>query len=82
MSIVKKFDFNEALFLDNNDVLSNYRNQFFFPKKNNKKCLYFSGNSLGLQPKVVREYINSELEDSERVTIIFLSPWMQLYLSC
>ena len=63
MSDVKKFNLEEARLLDDNDALSIYRDQFFFPKINNKKCLYFSGNSLGLQPKSVTDYIQSELND-------------------
>lgn len=63
MSDIKKFNLEEARLLDDNDVLSIYRDQFFFPKINNKKCLYFSGNSLGLQPKSVIDYIQSELND-------------------
>ncbi len=50
--------------LDAADSLSHYRNQFHIPKDSNgKNWLYFTGNSLGLQPKATKEYINQELED-------------------
>ena len=49
---------------DKEDTLSHLRNQFHIPKdKNGKDWLYFTGNSLGLQPKSTKEYINQELED-------------------
>jgi kynureninase len=50
--------------LDKEDVLSKYRNQFHIPKdKQGNEWLYFTGNSLGLQPKSTKKYINQELED-------------------
>ncbi len=50
--------------LDAADSLSHYRNQFHIPKgSKGKNWLYFTGNSLGLQPKATKEYINQELED-------------------
>jgi kynureninase len=49
---------------DKEDALAHLRNQFHIPKdKNGKDWLYFTGNSLGLQPKATKEYINQELED-------------------
>ena len=49
---------------DQNDALASYRNQFHIPKdKNGKNLIYMTGNSLGLQPKSVKNYINQELED-------------------
>ncbi|MDC3336833.1 kynureninase [Flavobacteriales bacterium] len=48
---------------DSNDILKNYRDRFHFPKIGNNECLYFTGNSLGLQPKTTKEYINRELDD-------------------
>jgi kynureninase len=49
--------------LDANDRLASFRERFYFPQHNGKDMLYFTGNSLGLQPKSVRESINQELED-------------------
>ena len=48
---------------DQQDELSAYRQRFYLPKINGKDVLYFTGNSLGLQPKSTREYIQQELDD-------------------
>lgn len=49
---------------DQDDQLSHYRNQFHIPKdKHGNELIYFTGNSLGLQPKSTKAYINQELED-------------------
>ncbi len=49
---------------DELDKLSNYRNQFHIPKdKDGNEWIYMTGNSLGLQPKQTKAYINQELED-------------------
>ncbi|MGC6428988.1 MAG: kynureninase [Flavobacteriales bacterium] len=49
--------------LDQNDTLSSYRELFNIPKINNKEAFYFTGNSLGLQPKSTESYLKQELED-------------------
>ena len=49
--------------LDKQDELKKYREQFFFPKHEGKDAIYFTGNSLGLQPKTVQQYIQQELND-------------------
>ena len=55
---------NYAKKQDNLDELSDYRNQFHIPKDNNgKELIYLTGNSLGLQPKSTKKYINQELDD-------------------
>lgn len=49
---------------DQNDQLSKYRQQFHIPKDSNgNDLIYMTGNSLGLQPKSTKSYINQELED-------------------
>jgi kynureninase len=48
---------------DGNDPLSSYRKQFIFPTFTKDKVVYFTGNSLGLQPKSVASHIQQELED-------------------
>jgi len=49
---------------DQNDDLSSYRTQFHIPKDTNgNELIYMTGNSLGLQPKITKDYINEELED-------------------
>ncbi|MDC1068384.1 kynureninase [Candidatus Kapabacteria bacterium] len=55
---------NTALELDAQDPLKKYRDYFHFPKgKSREKVLYFTGNSLGLQPKNTAQHINQELKD-------------------
>ena len=49
--------------LDANDRLKKFRHQFHIPQFNGKDSIYFTGNSLGLQPKRVSEYIQQELDD-------------------
>ena len=46
------------------DELSQYRQQFHIPEdKDGNDWLYFTGNSLGLQPKSTQKYIQQELDD-------------------
>lgn len=55
-----------ALEMDANDSLAQYRERFYIPKtQSGEDCIYFCGNSLGLQPKTVRAYIEQELKDWE-----------------
>ncbi len=64
--IIYRNDEAFAIEMDSQDQLANYRNLFHFPKDaNGKPVLYFCGNSLGLQPKSVRTYIEQELKDWE-----------------
>lgn len=48
---------------DEHDELARFRQAFYFPETDADYCVYFTGNSLGLQPKSVREYIDIELDD-------------------
>lgn len=53
-----------ALQQDQKDQLSNFRNQFHIPKDDNgNELVYMTGNSLGLQPKITKNYIDQELND-------------------
>jgi kynureninase len=55
---------------DQNDVLASYRSRFHIPKDNQgKELIYMTGNSLGLQPKSTKDYINQELEDWARLGV-------------
>jgi kynureninase len=49
--------------LDAQDELSQYRNEFIFPKVNGKQVIYFTGNSLGLQPKRTKTYVDEVMND-------------------
>ena len=48
---------------DANDSLRAYRERFFVPTFHQNPVRYFTGNSLGLQPKTVGSYIQQELDD-------------------
>lgn len=52
-----------ALKMDENDPLQEYRSKFYIPEVNGAPSIYFTGNSLGLQPKSTQTYIQQELED-------------------
>jgi len=49
--------------LDAQDELKNYRDEFIFPKVNGKQVIYFTGNSLGLQPKRTKQYVDEVMTD-------------------
>ena len=49
--------------LDAQDPLKQYQNEFSFPKVKGKKAIYFTGNSLGLQPKRARTYVDEVMND-------------------
>ncbi|XP_020639891.2 kynureninase isoform X2 [Pogona vitticeps] len=63
-----------ALHLDEEDGLKHLRQCFHIPKvkdlpptnpalvKANENCIYFAGNSLGLQPKKIKTYLDEELD--------------------
>lgn len=65
--------------LDKNDVLAEYRNRFYFPFINGKTQIYFTGNSLGLQPVATESYINQELNDWKTLGVeghfLAKNPW-------
>ena len=49
--------------LDEQDTLKSFREKFYIPFINGKDSIYFTGNSLGLQPKTTQDYVVNELED-------------------
>ncbi|MFB6305856.1 MAG: kynureninase, partial [Flavobacteriales bacterium] len=50
--------------------LKHYRDKFHIPKDSNgNEKIYFCGNSLGLQPKTARSYIEQELRDWETMGV-------------
>jgi kynureninase len=54
---------DKATTLDNRDELASFREDFYFPKHPSGRTVYFTGNSLGLQPKSAETFIREELED-------------------
>lgn len=53
----------EARELDAADPLSKFRERFIFPQHHGEDALYFTGNSLGLQPKSALGALQTEIED-------------------
>jgi len=49
--------------LDAKDELRKYRDEFCFPHVNGKQVIYFTGNSLGLQPKRTKAYVDEVMND-------------------
>ena len=69
---------------DKNDALSAYRNQFHIPKdKQGNELIYMTGNSLGLQPKRTKAYINQELDDWANLGVEghtdAMHPWLKYH---
>lgn len=57
------FDRDFAQNADRQDPLRAFRDKFHFPQHQGTDVVYFTGNSLGLQPKTTRSYIEQELND-------------------
>ena len=51
--------------MDKKDPLRSFRNEFHIPVINDQQVIYYTGNSLGLQPKRTRSYIEKEMKDWE-----------------
>lgn len=59
-----------ALGFDEADPMRQFAERFAFPETaNGSRPLYFTGNSLGLMPKKVREYVSQELDDWSRLAV-------------
>jgi kynureninase len=56
-----EFSLEYALEQDRKDLLKRFRSEFLFPQHNGKPVVYLTGNSLGLQPKKAKQYIEEEL---------------------
>jgi kynureninase len=61
MSFQNTLEFAQKL--DNEDSLGKYRDEFHFPKIDGKQVIYFTGNSLGLQPKSAQRFVNDIMTD-------------------
>ncbi len=60
MQYINSLEYAQSL--DAKDSLKSFREEFYIPKHKGEDTLYFTGNSLGLQPKETAKYINEELE--------------------
>ena len=57
-------DENFAKQLDAEDPLQSFREKFYLPlNEDGKPLIYFAGNSLGLMPKLAREFVDQDLDD-------------------
>ena len=56
----------EAVDRDGQDPLASFRDRFHMPPHGDGDALYFTGNSLGLQPVQASTFIEGELEDWRR----------------
>ncbi|KAL1304418.1 hypothetical protein AAFC00_003416 [Neodothiora populina] len=90
--------------MDAQDPLKHLREQFIIPSvtdisrgelstndDNAEKSIYFCGNSLGLQPKAVREYVNGQLSTWSTIAVKGhfqtlesspIKPWQHMAQSC
>ena len=56
--------------MDATDPLENFREKFYLPRRpNGEEYIYFTGNSLGLQPKTARGYVEQELKDWQELGV-------------
>jgi kynureninase len=60
---------NLAARYDAEDPLKGYREKFHIPQQNGRDVIYFAGNSLGLQPKTTKQYIEQELDDWAKLAV-------------
>ena len=61
MNFINSREFAQQL--DTQDELAHYKNEFIFPQHNGKNVIYFTGNSLGLQPKRTKAYVDEVMND-------------------
>lgn len=68
---------------DKDDKLASFRNEFHIPQHNGSDVVYFTGNSLGLQPKRTKQFIEQELNDWSKLGVEghFLAkhPWFSYH---
>ncbi|MCF8424813.1 MAG: kynureninase [Bacteroidia bacterium] len=69
--------------LDSQDSLHSYRSKFYIPQHEGHDMVYFTGNSLGLQPKTTKDYIQQELNDWATYGVeghfLAKNPWMSYH---
>lgn len=49
--------------MDEADSLHEFKSYFYIPQHEGKDCIYFTGSSLGLQPRITAQYVQQELDD-------------------
>lgn len=55
--------------LDKEDPLRGYSSAFYFPRVAGRKVIYFTGNSLGLQPRITRQYVDEIMADWKELAV-------------
>lgn len=69
--------------LDAQDSLHSYRSKFHIPQHNGADMVYFTGNSLGLQPKTTKDYLQQELNDWAKFGVeghfLAKNPWLSYH---
>ena len=55
--------------LDEQDPLKGYRDAFHFPRVNDRPVVYFTGNSLGLQPKRAQAFVDEIMQDWKELAV-------------
>lgn len=68
---------------DAKDSLKSYRSRFLFPQHAGKDVVYFTGNSLGLQPTTTAAAIQQELDDWAKFGVeghfLAKNPWLSYH---
>ena len=69
--------------LDKKDELRSFRKKFHMPQHEGKDVVYFTGNSLGLQPVTTELYIQQELNDWKKFGVeghfLAKNPWFSYH---
>lgn len=85
MHLINNFknDIHSAKKMDHADPLKNYREKFIIPQHHNQDIIYFTGNSLGLQPKTTQDYLLQELNDWGKYGVeghfLAKNPWLSYH---
>lgn len=68
---------------DQQDSLKDFRSKFLFPQHEGKDVIYFTGNSLGLQPKSTAAHLQQELDDWAKYGVeghfLAKNPWFSYH---
>ncbi len=67
MEFQNSAEYAEAL--DSADPLREYRSQFYVPTTGGKEVIYFTGNSLGLQPRLAEQFVGEILTDWKEMAV-------------
>jgi kynureninase len=75
-----------AQYRDEQDELRSFRDRFYFPTFHSDDMVYFTGNSLGLQPKSAKDFLQQELDDWAKYGVeghfMAKRPWFSYHEFC